>query len=233
MNGLFTDYHCHILPELDDGAKNVSESISMVQMMQAQGIENIIATPHFYPQKGITIDEFLFKREQSYNNLRNAVNTPIDFNLGAEVYLVHDISNMPEIKKLHISGSSFILFEMPFVLYEKWIEQEIYNISFEHKLTPIIAHLDRYMDLIKLDDLMDLLLSTRIIVQINYESVLNRKVIQLIKYLLNENVEIVFGTDAHGINHRPPEINKALKILQKKLGKHNYKKIVEINKNIK
>ena len=122
---------------------------------------------------------------------------------------------------------------MPFVLYEKWIEQEIYNISFEHKLTPIIAHLERYMDLIKLDDLMDLLLSTRIIVQINYESVLNRKIIQLINYLLNENVEIVFGTDAHGINHRPPEINKALKILQKKLGKHNYKKIVEINKNIK
>lgn len=233
MKGLFTDYHCHVLPELDDGAKNISESINMIQMMQAQGIEKIIATPHFYPQKGITTTEFLSKREQSYNSLCNAVNIPIDFNLGAEVYLIHDISNIPGIEKLRFSDSSFILFEMPFVPYEKWIEQEICNIAFEHKLTPIIAHLDRYLDLIKLDDLMNLLSSTRVVVQINYESASNRKVIKLIKYLLEENIEVVFGTDAHGINHRPPEISKALKVLQKKLDKHDYEKIVEINKNIK
>jgi len=233
MNGLFTDYHCHVLPELDDGAKNISESIDMIQMMQAQGIKKIIATPHFYPQKGMSTTEFISKREQSYNKLCNAIDIPVDFNLGAEVYLIHDISNISGIEKLHISDSTFILFEMPFVPYEKWIEQEICNIAFEHKLTPIIAHLDRYLDLIKLDDLMNLLSSTRIVVQINYESVSNRKVIKLIKYLLENDIEVVFGTDAHGINHRPPEISKALKVLQKKLGKQVYEKIVKINKNIK
>ena len=42
-----TDFHSHILPGLDDGSKNVEESVKILKMMAEQGIERVAATPHF------------------------------------------------------------------------------------------------------------------------------------------------------------------------------------------
>ena len=46
MNGLY-DMHCHIIPGVDDGAKTLSESMDILRDEHAQGVENIILTPHF------------------------------------------------------------------------------------------------------------------------------------------------------------------------------------------
>ena len=42
------DFHSHILPAMDDGSKNIEESLQMLRMLQEQGVERVIATPHFY-----------------------------------------------------------------------------------------------------------------------------------------------------------------------------------------
>ena len=39
--------HCHIIPGVDDGAKTLSESMDILRDERAQGVENIILTPHF------------------------------------------------------------------------------------------------------------------------------------------------------------------------------------------
>ena len=44
---MLTDYHCHILPKMDDGSESVEMSIKMLEMMKLQGVDRIIATPHF------------------------------------------------------------------------------------------------------------------------------------------------------------------------------------------
>ena len=51
-----TEYHCHILPGIDDGAKDVETSLEMIETMKSQGVDRIIATPHFYAhrEKSIT-----------------------------------------------------------------------------------------------------------------------------------------------------------------------------------
>ena len=40
------DIHCHILPGLDDGPKTEEQAIKMCEIAQADGIKNIVATPH-------------------------------------------------------------------------------------------------------------------------------------------------------------------------------------------
>lgn len=42
------DFHSHILPAMDDGSRNIEESLQMLRMLQEQGVERVIATPHFY-----------------------------------------------------------------------------------------------------------------------------------------------------------------------------------------
>ena len=55
------DFHSHILPGIDDGSASVEQSIAMLRMEAEQGIDHVVATPHFYPQYD-TPEHFLRKR---------------------------------------------------------------------------------------------------------------------------------------------------------------------------
>lgn len=43
------DIHCHILPEVDDGAKSLEEALEMAKIAQSEGIKTIINTSHYHP----------------------------------------------------------------------------------------------------------------------------------------------------------------------------------------
>ncbi|MBF0587787.1 MAG: hypothetical protein HQL53_01535 [Magnetococcales bacterium] len=43
------DIHCHLLPGLDDGAKDIKEALGMARMIVANGVETLVATPHITP----------------------------------------------------------------------------------------------------------------------------------------------------------------------------------------
>lgn len=42
------DFHSHILPGIDDGARNLETSLAMLRQVSSQGVDYMIATPHFY-----------------------------------------------------------------------------------------------------------------------------------------------------------------------------------------
>ena len=48
----FVDMHCHVLPEVDDGAQSLEETRKMLQTAYDEGIRYIIATPHYHPRRG-------------------------------------------------------------------------------------------------------------------------------------------------------------------------------------
>ncbi len=43
------DLHCHILPDVDDGPKNLDESLEMVRIFKEAGYPLVVATPHQVP----------------------------------------------------------------------------------------------------------------------------------------------------------------------------------------
>ena len=40
------DLHCHILPGIDDGSKNLETSLKLAEAAVADGVTHILATPH-------------------------------------------------------------------------------------------------------------------------------------------------------------------------------------------
>ncbi len=66
-----TEYHCHILPGIDDGAHNPEMSLEMLEMMRMQGIERVVATPHFYAHREKSVEDFLEKRKNAYIRMKN------------------------------------------------------------------------------------------------------------------------------------------------------------------
>ena len=66
------DFHSHILPGIDDGARNLETSLAMLRQVSSQRVDYMIATPHFYASHD-RIDAFLNRREDAYNSLKEAV----------------------------------------------------------------------------------------------------------------------------------------------------------------
>ena len=63
----FVDIHSHILPGIDDGAKNVEESLKLISEMHKIGISKIIGTPHTYPGLYNNNEKTIFN---AYNKLK-------------------------------------------------------------------------------------------------------------------------------------------------------------------
>ena len=79
------DFHTHILPGIDDGAKSLEESLSLLKMEQEQGVDTIVLTPHYFHERQ-SLDEFLQQRNTAYEQLRHAAEREkisINFHLGA------------------------------------------------------------------------------------------------------------------------------------------------------
>jgi protein-tyrosine phosphatase len=58
------DLHCHLLPGLDDGARDVGDAVAMARQAQADGIGAICATPHIRPDHAVVIAELPARRAQ-------------------------------------------------------------------------------------------------------------------------------------------------------------------------
>ena len=69
---ILLDIHSHILPGVDDGAKNTEESLELLRMMKSQGITDVIATPHFYAMSE-NLENYQKKISAAYNILTEAI----------------------------------------------------------------------------------------------------------------------------------------------------------------
>ena len=67
---MFFDIHSHILHGVDDGAKDLDESIALLEDIYSQGITDVIATPHFYPQTDI-LEDFVTNVSSRFLELKN------------------------------------------------------------------------------------------------------------------------------------------------------------------
>ena len=68
MAKTMTELHCHILPGIDDGAKDLECSLALLREEKNQGVESIVFTPHFNFEK-ISIEDFVTARENAYRQL--------------------------------------------------------------------------------------------------------------------------------------------------------------------
>ncbi len=201
-----TDYHCHVLPEIDDGAKNADVSVQMLEILHSQGVERVTATPHFYAHREKSVRRFLEKRQQSYDKLMSFKKPLGELILGAEVAIEHGISELEGIERLAISGTDLILLEFPYGPYADWMPEEIYNISCEYHLTPVIAHIHRYIGYYSRSE-MENILKMNAVFQINNEAFGSFREKRFVKALMKSGVPVVFGSDSHNMSGRRPNFD--------------------------
>lgn len=201
---MLTDYHCHVLPEMDDGAETSEISKKMLDMMKMQGVGRVILTPHFYPHRESSVEKFLEKRASAFERISNT--TGFEFHLGAEIAVERGFSEIVQIEKLAIEGTNLILLELPFSGYGRWVLDEIHDLVCDTKLIPVFAHIHRYIGIYSRSEL-DEVLSTNAVFQVNAEAFANFRERRFAKKLIRSGAKVVFGSDAHNLTDRKPNFD--------------------------
>ncbi len=207
---MLTDYHCHILPGMDDGAADPDTALDMIDIMKEQGVERIVATPHFYAHEERSLTEYLLRREDAFESIAEFSAIP-NIILGAEVAIEHGISKIHGIEQLAIEDSGMILLELPFRDYEDWMSEEINAIASEYGLTIVLAHIHRYLTYYSPEN-FEKILKTDAVFQFNNDAFLLQRERDLLKRLVKEKKTIVFGSDAHNTDTRCPNWDVCLEV---------------------
>lgn len=210
------DFHTHILPGIDDGSKDVETSLAMLKSMKSQRVEIVAATPHYYPHRQRP-EDFLLKRQDSLTRLAPYLSDDLPaVILGAEVHIERGVHNL-DLSGLTLGGTELILVEMPYK-HQSWVLDEVYNLSINFGLTPVFAHLDRYLDLYSREAIQEILDFDDKIIQINHNALFHRSTRKKVLNWIMEGIPVIFGSDSHNLDTRPPQNGKAASVIRSKLG---------------
>ena len=210
---MWTDFHSHILPGIDDGAKDVEEASAMLHAMENQQVKTVFATPHYYAHCD-KIEDFVEKRQTARAQLEEGHSIKVALRMAAEVALEPEICRL-DLTPLFYEDLSAVLLELPASRYKSWMVQEIEEIAYAFSVIPILAHFERYL-WYEQEGLRELLQLPKAVVQISANMLANRETMDLIKDLHFLGIPVLLGSDAHNCGARPVCFDVAQKILKKR-----------------
>lgn len=215
------DFHSHILPGIDDGSASVEESLAMLRLSAEEGIRHMVATPHFYAHRD-TLERFLEARSRSELAIRKELakhtNLP-QLSVGAEVLFFRGISECDFLHKLTVSGGRCILIELPPAPWPEEVYRELAQIRLKQGITPVIAHIDRYVGPFRNREIPKRLAQLPVLVQANGDFFLRRTTSSLAMKLLKADQIQLLGSDCHNMTDRKPNLGPVLQHIEHKLGR--------------
>lgn len=231
----FVDIHSHIIPGIDDGAKDMETALEMLRLASLDGTRHIVATPHFTPSTisdigGATLDtsgimnisEIVREKTSELSEQAASLNIDINIYSGTEVLIHPDIPSLLENNSIcTINGSKYVLVEFPMSEIPLYASEVLYQIQLKG-LIPIIAHPERYNEVIKDCGILLDLVGRGMLVQVNAGSLtglFGRKAQKTAMKLIKAGMTHFVASDAHGCGSRSPELGKAAWIVEKKFGR--------------
>ena len=225
------DWHSHILSGMDDGSRDVQESVSMLEALRAQGVDTVIATPHFYANDE-SLESFLSRRNDSYLALKEQLTEELPrILLGAEVRYYPGICRMSDLERLTIGSTSLLLIEMPMRRWTEYTVKELIELAGSPNVTVVMAHVERYLSL-QSSSVWKRLRDCGILMQINasfFDGAFKRR--KAFKLLEKGYVQLI-GTDCHNMTSRPPAIDVAYSFIDKKLGHRFVSRMIKFGYNM-
>lgn len=214
------DIHCHILPGVDDGAKNMDIALGLIEKEIEAGVETIILTPHFRKEMfepemediWNAYDELVY--ETHHKNIR--------LYLGCEFH-----ANMEMVETLEkglrptLANSRYVLTEFSTNSTKAFIKERA-DALLANGYYPIIAHIERYRALRKDFDLISDLIEMGCEMQVNADAVIGKNGLgaqRFCKKLMQEDMLHYVASDAHNLKGRTTRMGECCEYLKKHMGR--------------
>jgi protein-tyrosine phosphatase len=223
------DIHCHILPEIDDGAKTWEISEAMCRMAAADGIEHMVATPH-------ANDRYRYNRAQLITQLealRSRVGKTPTLGLGCDFHLSYENLQNLMARPGHytIDGTQYLLVELSNYSVPQQVSECFAQLG-DRGITAVITHPERNPILQQTPRRVLEWVELGCIVQVTASALTGswgERSWRTAEWLLERDAVHVLATDAHDTNHRKPILSAARKEVSELCGQDIAQALVDGN----
>jgi protein-tyrosine phosphatase len=199
------DIHSHLVPGVDDGARDVTSAVESVEQMTFSGIRRIVTTPHIQASLTHTphrLEERLSEVTESFQTAAAAVRSTfpeVEFRRGHEVMIDVPEADLSD-PRLRLAGTPFVLVEWPRLQVPPGSPRVIREIR-DQGYRPIVAHPERYVGLANDPFIVRRWRDAGAYVQVNYGSFVGRygaEAREAAFTLLEHGLADYLATDFHG-----------------------------------
>jgi protein-tyrosine phosphatase len=220
------DLHCHILPEVDDGAASLAEALWMSRFCVQDGITHVVATPHCHRVARLLRSDIL-PQVTRLNEALVRARVPLTILPGSEVQVTDTAAYRSDFEArlyCHLGdGRVFTLLEFPWedALYPAdapelvaWLDRQ--------GMTPIVAHPERQKYFAENPERLRALAEAGAWLQVTVDSLLGKHGQAPRSFgekLLRSYSEAVLATDAHNLR-RCSGLSAGYAWVQEQMGPH-------------
>ncbi len=223
------DLHCHVLPEVDDGAKSWDIAIEMCEIARRDGITHIVATPH-------ANSRYSYDRaahSDRLDELRKRVSDSLRFSLGCDFHFSYD--NIEDAiahpDRYAISGTGYMLIELSDYSIPLGITGKMTQLG-SVGLKLILTHPERNPILQSRPEIVLDWINAGCIVQVTASSLTGfwgKTAKKTARWLMDHEAVHVIASDAHDSERRVPILSEAFEIARDWAGEDIARALVEEN----
>jgi protein-tyrosine phosphatase len=197
------DIHSHLIPGVDDGAKDLENSIELIKALKDLGFKKIITSPHVYSEYYPNSSSRLLAGLDTLRQGLKAANIDIEVSCAAEYFIDEMFEERLEKNDILTIYDNYVLVEMSF--FSEAIKLDEYLFKMQIKgYNPILAHPERYTYYTKNFGRFQDLKDRGCKLQLNLLSLTGhygKEVKDLAIRLLQANLYDFVGTDTHNMGH--------------------------------
>lgn len=227
-----TDLHTHILPRMDDGAPDTAVSLGLLRAEAEQGVTGVALTPHFYRNRE-TPERFLARRQAAWERLCERIDAMAPeetaafprLALGAEVAWMPNLDRWDDIERLCIGRSRYLLLELPFTPWNSGMLDQMHALLGRGKVTPVLAHLERYLGTQKREYIRELL-DMHVPIQLSAACMLHPAERWRSVRLMRGGGNFLLASDCHDLRGRKPDLGPAAAAMRKCMGREEVERLL-------
>lgn len=201
MDQISIDMHSHILPGIDDGSRDVEQSIQLIKSLKNIGYQDFHFTPHVLGDYYPNTDESIQMSFDKLNYHLSLIHMDNKRHASAEYFYDDRLVDLMENNAIRTFGSTkYFLFELSFRQKPQLLKEFIYNVQMKG-YKPILAHPERYT-FATIDMLQDLK-NRGVNLQLDIMSLTNnygKEVCKMAEKIINQKMFDFVGTDIHRID---------------------------------
>lgn len=215
------DMHIHIIPDIDDGSKDMETSKAMLRIAAENGTTHIIATPHVIEGDWLPSWEIINEGCKNLRQWASELGLNLQIYPGGEIAMNMDI--LEQIKgpgQYCINGGRYLLVELPAAEIPDYADDFFFTLQ-ARGITPILAHPERHPVIARNPQRLADWINKGILTQLNCTSLIGKmgeRTMKTAELLVANNMIYLVGSDAHGIRTRNPNLRQGIAKLKAMVG---------------
>lgn len=216
------DIHCHMLPGVDDGAKDWEQSLEMARLAVKDGISGIICTPHCSPRFPGNDRSAVLAVVEEFRKRLHDEDIPLQIYPGAELVIDFDLPEKIAAGEVMTTNDDlkFALVEIPHEFLPPYLDRLFWSLQAKG-IVPILGHPELNWQLMKNPSLLLNWVEGGVLVQITGNSLSGlsgRRIREFSSELLRRRMVHFIATDSHNSGGRPPILSTARELCASIIG---------------